>query len=63
MEDKTKAIFINLSDEDGQKIYKALNILRVTNEVTWKELVLMSLATSISDEKLIKVIKKYLGVE
>jgi hypothetical protein len=55
--DNSKAIFVNMSDEAGQELYRLINIYRVTNGLTWKQLVLASLA---NNPELNKPIGKYL---
>ena len=62
-EDRTsKAIFVNLSDEEGSKLYVKLSVLRAGLDITWKELMLTSLANSVSahDTKLAEQITKYI---
>jgi hypothetical protein len=62
-EDRTsKAIFVNLSDDEGSKLYVKLSVLRAGLDITWKELMLSSLASTVGtyDPKLADQITKYL---
>jgi len=46
---KSKAIFINLTDEEGSKLYIKLNIHRVGLDITWKEFMLSSLGNFVAE--------------
>jgi len=40
----SKAIFVNMSDPEGAELWKELNILRVTMDISWKAMILSALA-------------------
>ena len=62
-ESATKAIFINLSDTDGIALYKKISMFRAEQDISWKVLVLESIANTVKDSnsKLSNEVFDYLG--